>query len=204
MSTINATGSFVREFTIVVDFHAAGVGAIDSLRNLIDAQGPLQTTEGALTLVATAGGYVPGIGIVANTALIITAAANSDATNNSAGAKVGSVITMAASVLGLVGTLAGLAGITGIGLAGLAVGGLALGLAGLYVGMTSPDLRIGDLFNNAQSWVQPRRDPLVLDLDGDGLETTGVSTTNPILFDHDGDGIKSSSGWIKPDDGFLV
>ncbi len=25
-----------------------------------------------------------------------------------------------------------------------------------------------------------------------------------ILFDHDGDGIKHASGWVKPDDGFLV
>ena len=62
---------------------------------------------------------------------------------------------------------------------------------------------ISDLFNNAQSAIL-RRDPLTLDLDGDGLETVGIDTTNPILFDHDGDGIKTATGWIKPDDGFLV
>ena len=50
----------------------------------------------------------------------------------------------------------------------------------------------------------PRRDPLTLDLDGDGLETVGIDTNNPILFDHDGDGVKNATGWIKPDDGFLV
>ncbi len=49
-----------------------------------------------------------------------------------------------------------------------------------------------------------RRDPLTFDLDGDGLETIGASTTNPILFDHDGDGIKNGTGWVKPDDAFLV
>jgi len=48
-------------------------------------------------------------------------------------------------------------------------------------------------FDNAQAWVQ-RKDPLTLDLDGDGLETTGVSSTNPILFDHDGDGVKNGTG----------
>ncbi|MBI5907703.1 MAG: hypothetical protein HY853_03855 [Burkholderiales bacterium] len=46
--------------------------------------------------------------------------------------------------------------------------------------------------------------PLGLDLDGDGLETVGIGSTNPILFDHDGDGISNATGWIKPDDGFLV
>lgn len=65
-----------------------------------------------------------------------------------------------------------------------------------------PD-NINDSFQSARAWVQ-RRDPLTLDLDGDGLETVGIDGTNPVLFDHDGDGVKNASGWIKPDDGFLV
>jgi hypothetical protein len=65
----------------------------------------------------------------------------------------------------------------------------------------SPD--VGKNFTGAQNWV-PRRDPLTLDLDGDGLETSGTSSTRPIYFDHDGDGIRSSTGWVLPDDGFLV
>ncbi|MCL1481092.1 MAG: hypothetical protein MH213_07060 [Marinobacter sp.] len=62
---------------------------------------------------------------------------------------------------------------------------------------------ISDFFNFSQSVVQ-RRDPLTLDLDDDGLETVGIDLANPILFDHDGDGNKAATGWIKPDDGFLV
>jgi Ca2+-binding RTX toxin-like protein len=49
-----------------------------------------------------------------------------------------------------------------------------------------------------------KRDPLALDLDGDGLETTGISGTNPILFDHDGDGIRTGTGWLQGDDAFLA
>jgi Ca2+-binding RTX toxin-like protein len=47
-----------------------------------------------------------------------------------------------------------------------------------------------------------RSDPLVLDLDGDGLELLGASGN--ILFDHNADGIKTGTGWARPDDGFLV
>ena len=69
------------------------------------------------------------------------------------------------------------------------------------------DLEIGPetstSFQSARNWFQ-RRDPLTLDLDGDGLETVGINSANPILFDHDGDGVKNATGWIKPDDGFLV
>ncbi|OQX02761.1 MAG: hypothetical protein BWK73_41660, partial [Thiothrix lacustris] len=48
-----------------------------------------------------------------------------------------------------------------------------------------------------------RRDPLALDLDGDGIETTGTSDKS-VFFDHDADGIKSRTGWLKSDDGWLV
>ena len=56
----------------------------------------------------------------------------------------------------------------------------------------------------AKATLPPRRDPLTLDLDNDGLETTAIAATNPILFDHDGDGIKNGTGWVSSDDGFLV
>ena len=62
---------------------------------------------------------------------------------------------------------------------------------------------VSDAWDAAQKWIL-RVDPMVLDLDGDGIETTAPSSTNPILFDHDGDGIKNGTGWIKSDDGFLV
>jgi hypothetical protein len=47
-----------------------------------------------------------------------------------------------------------------------------------------------------------RRDPLTLDLDGDGLETVPVSAG--VLFDHDADGVRTGTGWVASDDGFLV
>ena len=62
--------------------------------------------------------------------------------------------------------------------------------------------RITDDFQGARNWFQ-RRAPLALDLDGDGLETTGI-TASPTLFDHDGDGIKTGTGWLKGDDAFLA
>ncbi|MDR3028425.1 MAG: hypothetical protein LBV35_08230, partial [Acinetobacter sp.] len=47
-------------------------------------------------------------------------------------------------------------------------------------------------------------DPIILDLDGDGIETVAQNKFQGVLFDHDNDGIKTATGWVKPDDGILV
>ena len=58
-------------------------------------------------------------------------------------------------------------------------------------------------FLQFKNWIPPRRDPLALDLDNDGIETVGITGT-VVVFDHDGDGIKTGTGWVLSDDGFLV
>ena len=63
---------------------------------------------------------------------------------------------------------------------------------------------VNDTFTTAQNWVAPRSDPLILDLNGNGIETIAANRASPILFDHDGDRIKSGTGWIAPSDGFLA
>lgn len=46
------------------------------------------------------------------------------------------------------------------------------------------------------------RSPLILDLDGDGVETIGVS--QGVYFDHDNNGFAEKTGWVGKDDGLLV
>lgn len=45
--------------------------------------------------------------------------------------------------------------------------------------------------------------PLVLDLNGNGIETKDINNSN-VYFDMDGDGIKEKTGWLSGNDGFLV
>ncbi|WP_152442431.1 type I secretion C-terminal target domain-containing protein, partial [Grimontia indica] len=51
--------------------------------------------------------------------------------------------------------------------------------------------------------VTPNITPIVLDLDGDGIETSDV-TANPVRFDYNGDGQDVSTGWVSGGDGLLV
>ncbi len=53
-------------------------------------------------------------------------------------------------------------------------------------------------FNDAQVPV----DPIVLDLNGDGVQTTGVE--EGVNFDHDRNGFAEQTGWFSPTDGLLV
>jgi hypothetical protein len=48
----------------------------------------------------------------------------------------------------------------------------------------------------------PRRDPLLLDLDRNGIKTIG--TTAGIHFDYDGNGLKELTGWVAHGDGLLM
>jgi hypothetical protein len=45
-------------------------------------------------------------------------------------------------------------------------------------------------------------EPLVLDLDGDGIELVGIDAG--VTYDLDGDGVREATGWVGPDDALLV
>lgn len=45
--------------------------------------------------------------------------------------------------------------------------------------------------------------PLILDLDGDGIETTALES-NSVYFDIDNDGLRERTAWVGPDDGLLA
>ncbi len=61
-----------------------------------------------------------------------------------------------------------------------------------------PICKIKDLFGTAEEV----RSPLVVDMDGDGVET--VTAEGGVYFDHDANGFKENSGWVGQDDGILV
>ena len=131
--------------------------------------------------------------------------------------------TVAAAVVPLaaaVGGFLGLSAFTTTLLGGAAVGGALMAvddvLKGIQEAEGNPQVRdlwqaeigqinpdVWDSYLDALLW-QPVCEPLVLDLDGDGIETVGTNAAHPILFDHNADGVKTSTGWVQPDDGFLV
>ena len=63
------------------------------------------------------------------------------------------------------------------------------------------DDAVNGSFRTARAWRQPV-DPLMLDLDNDGLELKRADGS--VLFDHNADGIATGTGWLGSDDGILV
>ena len=76
---------------------------------------------------------------------------------------------------------------------------IATGLFAYYASDKLVDY-IWDRFGRAR--VRRRVSPLILDLDGDGVETLGKKAG--VFFDHDANGFAQLSGWVAPDDGLLV
>ncbi|WP_409522914.1 calcium-binding protein [Nitrincola sp. MINF-07-Sa-05] len=57
-------------------------------------------------------------------------------------------------------------------------------------------------FNNLFNSAQRQASPIILDLDGNGVSTTGI--TEGVYFDHNGDGFAQLTGWVDANDGLLV
>ena len=150
--------------------------------------------------------------MVGFTIVKITAKFNHDISPNDIGfGDVIQIIAGAATVTAavLVVTTGAVAAAPLIGLLGLtaAVAQLVANQNGYTVGDVANAagilLDVNNRFSAARNWTAPR-DPLVLDLDGDGIEAVGINPAAPILFDHDGDGTRTGTGWIKGDDGIVV
>ncbi|MBQ9682549.1 MAG: hypothetical protein IJV35_04690 [Neisseriaceae bacterium] len=117
------------------------------------------------------------------------------------------------------------------GLAGAAIGGAVVALGapaivvaimagiGAWLGAELGELVWNKLFKPAQDWLSDKfedwfglnrtglfhiYDPLVLDLDGDGIELVNANGWNGVQFDFNGNGIKTATQWVKADDGLLV
>jgi hypothetical protein len=128
-----------------------------------------------------------GIGAIAGMALV-----------GGAALPFGAATLLVAGALGAAGGLLNLAGVR------IPIVGMTTDLLSTWSAEGWPiDPTTNTSFTSAQNWRQPR-DPLVLDLDGDGIEATAINPAAPVLFDHDADGIKTGTGWIAPDDGLLV
>ena len=69
-----------------------------------------------------------------------------------------------------------------------------------YGHIVNPVLNCVGLFTSATT--VRRRDPIIIDLDNDGLETIGAK--DGAYFDHDGNGFAERTGWAASDDGLLV
>jgi Ca2+-binding RTX toxin-like protein len=88
-----------------------------------------------------------------------------------------------------------------LGLEGYAAG-LAAGEADPLIDQALALSAAARRFAEGLKW-SSETDPLVIDLDGDGIETIGLGE-KPIYFDVDGDLFAEATGWLKGDDGFLV
>ena len=63
----------------------------------------------------------------------------------------------------------------------------------------TPDPNSGD-----KSYRIEYYDPVILDLNGNGVKTVNKNGYFGALFDHDGDGIRTATGWVDKEDGLLV
>ena len=68
------------------------------------------------------------------------------------------------------------------------------------LGLPFIDPRVGTKFTGSQK----SSSPLVLDLDGDGIEIHQLGSSDRMAFDLNADGVRTQTAWASPDDGLLA
>ena len=205
MPTINP--STLQTIELIYNIPNVGIGTYDGVQSIVDnlnQQASGVTLASSLSsLAGTALTFSP-VGTLGASTVTLSIQMNK-ALNE--GVTVGDVLSIAAAASSWIGAALVIgAPLTPIGLAFTTVG-LALTITqAIY---NDAERRKIDPTTNtaavdALNWVPPRRDPLVLDLDGSGITTSAINPASPILFDHDGDGTKTASGWIASGEAIVV
>ncbi|WNJ88715.1 hypothetical protein [Bosea sp. 685] len=91
---------------------------------------------------------------------------------------------------------------------GFGAAGLAFSLAGIIWDFDKGSGPVFDLYKYLESSLKRVIDPLVFDLDGDGISLISIDNANnsiPLIhFDYDNDGFAELTGWVSPNDGMLA
>jgi hypothetical protein len=182
--------------TFIVQIHGQGATATD---NLIQAVNNASNFTIGNSIVQVAASLVPGpAGTVANAiALSLTGVAVTENKVTTAGDLMG----MAGSLAGMLGPLAAAAGFPfaagalTVVAASLAIGGLIYTLSNFkYSEPNAVSPLLGTLPDPLVRTTVRMVDPLILDLDGDGLEIAPLAAG--VLFDANGDTVKTGTAWF--------
>ncbi|WP_425806719.1 calcium-binding protein [Desulfitobacterium sp. Sab5] len=173
--------------------------------------------DNVLKAASKVGGVVDVVGTVAIAGLSIYRAV--DAYNNGDPNKATAIIVestteLAVGAIGgwaltttiapyLMGVGAAVGGPIGAGIGGILAGAIGYGVAGIVgseLGHVLSDLLndLRDIFHTAEI----TKSPLILDLDGDGVETTSLK--DGVNFDQNDNGFTEKTAWVGKDDGLLV
>ena len=181
VTTADASSSVVKDSS-PINVLSNGGQVVTGIASLTGPAGTIATAPAALTLT---------------TGKIITDAKNGDAISS------GDILSVTGNTVAIIGAV-------GVALgAPVAIPALAIGTA---INMLGVAINQGWFEKAFDAWREEVNrdgkyhvyDPLVLDLDGDGIETVGTQGYAGALFDHDKDGIRTSTGWAAADDGLLV
>ncbi len=212
------------EITVAVISGAVGTtdGAL-SLTNSDPSSLTIVSTTGQI--IANVAGIFPiGAYVTAPGAALVTLYKVTVDVQEQYKVEVGDLLNIAGNGLSFAGGALAVAGVGAAITLPLAAGGIAVAVLGMVANQNawvvndvgtawhgSTALSYGNVspttntsFLSSQTAAPLRVDPLILDLDNDGLETIGINTSNPILFDHNGNGVRTATGWVKSDDAFLV
>jgi Ca2+-binding RTX toxin-like protein len=190
IDTINAFGNFLNA-------GIAGVGLVSQVGAYVAGGG---TAAALVPLLERVGGF--GLALDFATSLVGIGAAYNAWSNNST-FDTQQALQVACAKLLMQTLVAGLFFAAG----GIGAAALAFGIVGQLAdpsGLQAFLDAMGNVFDHITSpLLMALRDPLVLDLDGNGIQLTSLENSS-VHFDFGGDGFAERTGWVAANDGILA
>lgn len=222
MPTLPNSGQISQTVQMMMDVSLGVGGTLDNLSQTLQQLNGTQILNTAANIAQTTAGLVAiasvftvvGPGVVVGTALVAVTLTITKELNATAppGAmtppiNLGDLLAVGGNLIAIAGAGLPLGSIVGLGLsiaggvfnfAGILQNNLLGGLAAIP---NFANTLLNDLYATWRT-AEATVSPLILDLDGDGVETT--NRTQGIRFDHQADGFAENTGWAGRDDGMLV
>jgi YD repeat-containing protein len=184
----------------------AGVGSIINASNPVDRLNNISQT---LAAAADLAGNPLGVIATNGLALQVTLAKMSIDSENGITPSLSDYLSIAGNVVAMAAASAVILSPVGKAARIFRIAAITIGSSQLVLPFAINDANadtIPDILESIQNTYQDDAkrtiSPLILDLDGDGVETTAVGSGT--YFDHNANGFAESTGWVAGDDGLLV
>lgn len=185
----------------IVDTGGTVVTLITTAQNynaMVKSNSTVEVYSNGSQMVASIGSIHPATTLLtAPNAIVATTAKIYTDVESGKRVQPGDVLSMTGNVVGIVAAVGFVTGVAAAAPVALGIS-VVLGIASWF---------LSDDYDNLERSASQKyhfTDPLIIDLDGNGIKNLAAAVSHAVMFDDNANGIRNAMGWVDANDGILV